>query len=228
MTYNNYIEVFEALQEKYRKGQIEDGLVELVDVCFPIDHDIEFVDTPMKSCDREYIKEELDWYLKGEPNIYANKRIAKTKIWKSIAAEDGSVNSNYGYRIFSHKNGDQFECAINALIKNKYSKQAIMYYAFPYIHKFKNDEIHANNDMICTTHVQLLIRDNKLSYYVYMRSNDAFYGFQNDYSWHRYVHDYAYKYLRHFYPELEYGPIVWHATSFHVYKRHFKLLEEVK
>ena len=225
MIYNNYVEVFKALQDKYKKGQIEDGLVELIDVCFPIEHDVEYVDLSIKPCDRKYIEQEIKWYLEAKPNINTNLTIANTKIWKKVAADDGSVNSNYGYRILSDKNGEQFLAAIDALIRNKYSKQAVMYYAFPMIHKYKDDNIHAKSDMICTTHVQLLIRDNKLSYYVFMRSNDAFYGFQNDYSWHRYVHDCAYLILKDKYAELEFGPIVWHATSFHVYERHFKLLE---
>lgn len=225
MIYDNYLDVFYDLKKKYKAGQIEDGLVELIDVCINIPHKIEYVDTPIKRCDRDYIEQELEWYLIGVPNIHTNDRIANTKIWKTVASEVGEVNSNYGYRIFRHATGDQFENAIKALIKNQYSKQAVMYYAFPEIHTYKNDGVHACSDMICTTHVQLLIRDNKLIYYVFMRSNDAFYGFQNDYSWHRYVHRLAFGELKEKYPELEFGPIVWHATSFHVYERHFKLLE---
>lgn len=225
MTYENYLDAFYALKERYIAGRIDDGLVELTDVCFEIPHDIEYVDTPVKNCDRSYIEEELKWYMSCKPNINANERIARTKIWQIVATENGRVNSNYGERIFTKENGAQYQNAIDSLIKNKYSKQAVMYYAFPKIHQYKNDCIHARSDMICTTHVQLLIRDNKLTYYVYMRSNDAFYGFQNDYSWHRTVHEMIYNILKKTYLELEYGPIVWHATSFHVYERHFKLLE---
>lgn len=227
MNYHCYLAVFHDLAYYLYHNKVEDGLVELTDVRIEIPHNIEYVDVPTKQCDRNYIKEELKWYLSTKPNINSNERIAKTKIWKTVAAEDGSVNSNYGYRILSKENGSQLKNAINALKKNKFSKQSVMYYAFPQIHDYKNDGIHAKSDMICTTHVQCLIRDNRLTYYVYMRSNDAFYGFQNDYSWHRYIHTHMYNKLKKVYPELEYGPIVWHAASFHVYERHFHLLREL-
>ena len=234
MEFSNYQEAFIALRNTWRKGDINDGLVELVDVSFHIPHDIEYVDVMneagtavVKACDREYIKEELAWYRDAIPNINANARVAATKIWKRVASPYGDVNSNYGYRILHSDNYCQFYYAIDALKKNKFSKQSVMYYAYPAIHKHKDDGIHARSDMICTTHVQMLIRDNKLNYYVFMRSNDAFYGFQNDYSWHRYVHESAFDILKDIYPDLKIGEIVWHATSFHVYERHFKLLEKI-
>ena len=214
MEFANYIDAFYV-----------DDLVELTDVSFTIPHEIKYVDVPSKKTDISYCKEELAWYLEGIPNIKSNERVASTKIWQQISADDGSVNSNYGFRIFANTTGRQFDNCINSLIQNKFSKQAIMIYTFPEIHKYKNDGIHAKSDMICTIYVQLLIRNDKLEYYVYMRSNDAFYGFQNDYFWHRYVHTIVLKHLRKKYLSLEFGSIHWHATSFHVYPRHFKFLE---
>ena len=227
MEFTNYLDVYYALKEKLLNNELVDGLVELTDVTIIIPHDITYVDVPTKKVDRLYCNEELKWYLKRIPNIHLNERIATTKIWQQISADDGTVNSNYGYRIFTSENGNQFENCIKALIRNKFSKQAIMIYTFPQIHEYKDDGIHAKSDMICTSYVQLLIRNDKLEYYVYMRSNDAFYGFQNDYAWHRYIHTYAFAKLYKLYPNLTIGDIHWHATSFHVYPRHFKYLENL-
>lgn len=38
------------------------------------------------------------------------------------------------------------------------------------------------NDFICTNYAQLFIRNNKLIYIVDMRSNDAIFGFFNDFA----------------------------------------------
>lgn len=227
MEFSNYLDAFYALKKKLLDKDFVDGLVELTDVSFVIPNNVRFVDVPTKKTDTSYCKEELDWYLKCVPNINSNERVANTKIWQQVSAKDGSVNSNYGFRIFSKEAGHQFDNCIECLVKNKFSKQAVMIYTFPEIHAYKDDGIHANSDMICTIYVQLLIRDNKLEYYVYMRSNDAFYGFQNDYHWHRYIHIKAWTSLLRLYNDLEIGDIHWHATSFHVYPRHYKLLEEL-
>ena len=45
------------------------------------------------------------------------------------------------------------------------------------------------NDFICTNNVQYFIRDNKLVTCVYMRSNDAVFGYNNDFAWQKYVRD---------------------------------------
>lgn len=225
MEFANYLDAFYALKQKLLNKEFVDELVELTDVSFTIPHNIEYVDVPTKKTDKSYCDEELKWYLKAIPNIYTNERIAKTKIWQNVSSIDGMVNSNYGFRIFPKETGNQFDNCIECLVANEFSKQAVMIYTFPETHSYKNDGFHARSDMICTIYVQLLIRNNKLEYYVYMRSNDAFYGFQNDYPWHRYIHRLAWLKLHRLYSNLIIGDIHWHATSFHVYPRHFKFLE---
>ena len=42
-------------------------------------------------------------------------------------------------------------------------------------------------DFMCTTHVQYFINGNLLDASVYMRSNDAVFGYINDLAWQRYV-----------------------------------------
>ena len=43
------------------------------------------------------------------------------------------------------------------------------------------------NDFMCTTHVQYFINGNQLDASVYMRSNDAIFGFINDLAWQQIV-----------------------------------------
>jgi len=56
------------------------------------------------------------------------------------------------------------------------------------------------NDFICTNYVQLFIRNDALIYIVDMRSNDAIYGFFNDFAWHCYIYKKVYTELYQIYP----------------------------
>ncbi len=79
---------------------------------------------------------------------------------------------------------------------------------------------------MCTFSVQLFIRSNILSYHVYMRSNDAVYGYKNDKFWHDFVFDQIYNHLIKYYPRLIMGDMYWNVASLHIYNRHFNLIKE--
>jgi thymidylate synthase len=79
------------------------------------------------------------------------------------------------------------------------------------------------SDFICTNNVQYFIRDNQLITSVYMRSNDAVFGYNNDYAWQVHVRD---KLLEDLVTIYEPGPIYWNVGSLHVYERHFDQLNE--
>jgi thymidylate synthase len=81
-------------------------------------------------------------------------------------------------------------------------------------------------DFMCTYAVQLMIRNGKLNYIVYMRSNDAVFGYKNDKYWHDVVFNKALDELKGMYPNLTKGNMYWNAASLHVYPRHFHLLED--
>ncbi len=64
-----------------------------------------------------------------------------------------------------------------------------------------------------------------------MRSNDAIYGYKNDYFWHNYVFDLAVKHLADMQDEYSEGPLTrgnmyWNAGTLHIYPRHFHLITE--
>ena len=56
-----------------------------------------------------------------------------------------------------------------------------------------------------------------------MRSNDAVFGYNNDYAWQVHVRD---KLLEDLVTIYEPGPIYWNVGSLHVYERHFDFLNE--
>lgn len=212
---NNIREQFIDL---YKNNQIaENGTVEIINASFISDEE-----TIFGELNKEYAEREIEWYLDQSLNIKTMKGDIP-KIWKDISGKNGEINSNYGWCILSEKNYDQFMNVIIALRDNKYSRQASMIYIRPSMHYDCNRE--SMKDFICTFAAQLFIRNNKLEYLVYMRSNDAVFGYKNDRYWHEYVFNRALATLKHYYPDLEKGNLLWNAASLHVYPRHFKFLE---
>jgi thymidylate synthase len=80
------------------------------------------------------------------------------------------------------------------------------------------------SDFICTLAHHFFIRDNKLHSVVNMRSNDAIYGFFNDFYWFATIQQRLLQDVNKFYQEVEMGQMYYNANSFHVYERHFNML----
>jgi len=110
-------------------------------------------------------------------------------------------------------------------LEDKNSRRATMIYNRPSMQTEYNKN--GMNDFICTYYSAFFIRNNKLINIVTMRSNDAIYGFFNDFYWHCEVYKRLYADLLNKYTGLEYDNMYWRADSFHVYERHFKLLEKI-
>ena len=174
-----------------------------------------------------YVRRELEWYLSQSLNV--NDIPGKVpEIWKQVATPDGRVNSNYGYLAFSSSNGDQFTNVVKELLRNPWSRRAVMIYTRPSMHsEYDRDGM---SDFVCTNAVQYLYRDGRLSAVVQMRSNDAVLGYKNDFFWQSWLLDQLVDQLNRAgaaFPipvRLERGDIIWNAGSLHVYERHFKLM----
>lgn len=196
----------------------DNGTLEIINASFIADEVSIF-----GKLNEEYAKKELDWYesqclsIDGlEPNVPA--------IWRDIASDAGLINSNYGWCIYSEENNYQFGHAIKALLDDKHSRQASMIYNRPSMHQDATAD--GMKDFMCTYSVQLLIRDNTLYYLVYMRSNDAVFGYKNDRYWHDHVFNKAFDALVGKYSSLKKGTLYWNVASLHVYPRHFYLVEQ--
>jgi thymidylate synthase len=169
-----------------------------------------------------YLAGEMLWYLTGNNDL---KFISKySKFWKKIANDDGTLNSAYGNLIFKRKNihgYTEWGWAIHSLIKDKDSRQSIMHFNTP-------DHLYdTNKDQVCTMFGQFFIRDNKLMFYIYMRSNDIIKGVTYDIPFFTFLQIEAYKILKKTYPELELGSYYHTSGSLHIYESDFKLAEDM-
>ena len=170
----------------------------------------------------EYADRELAWYKSTSLSVYDIPEPIP-KIWTQVADNNGLINSNYGWCIWSSENYYQYHQALQALKRDKDTRRACMIYIRPQMQLEYNQN--GMSDFMCTYNTQQLIRDNKLHYIVSMRSNDGVMGYKNDRFWHNYVHDQLLYDLKDTYPDLEKGNLYWNAASLHIYERHFDIVK---
>ena len=172
----------------------------------------------------DYIKREIEWYK--SQSLFVQDIPGETpKIWNEVASNLGVINSNYGFLIWSSDNINQYDNVLKELSKNPDSRRANMIYTRPHI--WSDYNIDGMNDFICTNNVQYFIRNNELITCVYMRSNDAVFGYNNDRAWQKYVRDKLIVDLEEKTGiKYEPGAIHWNVSSLHVYERHFKFINE--
>lgn len=165
----------------------------------------------------EYVARELEWYRSMSLNVNDIPG-GPPAIWKMVATPDGFINSNYGWCIYSQENEDQYLNCLAELKRNQDTRRAVMIYTRPSMQwEFGKDGM---SDFMCTNTVQYLVRDGKLNALVYMRSNDAVFGYKNDFAWQKYVLESLCKDA-----DIPIGDIYWNVASLHVYERHFNLIE---
>lgn len=168
----------------------------------------------------DYVKREEEWYNSQSLNVNDIPGGAPA-IWKAVADQDGFINSNYGWCIYSADNGHQYECAKTELQLNPESRRAIMIYTRPSMWMdYNKGEQKRRSDFMCTNDVQYLIRDGALHAIVQMRSNDAVFGYKNDRAWQMHVLTKLARELN-----VPVGNLYWNVGSLHVYARHFTLVD---
>ena len=173
------------------------------------------LDFGVRKTPEHYVKAELEWYNSMSLNIDGIK--AHAKLWKDICATDNTINSNYGWCIFSKENGSQYDNVIHKLKTQQDTRQGTMIYTRPSMHK---DAIRDGmKDFMCTCYTQSFIRNNKLKYIVHQRSCDFIYGFFNDFAWHCYVYNKMLKELN-----VDESLILYICDSLHIYPKHYDLL----
>jgi thymidylate synthase len=176
----------------------------------------------------EYIAAELKWYESMSTNIndiYPNLYRDPPAAWQHAANKHGEINSNYGLLIYSPKYFNQLENVVDELQRNPDSRRACMVYNRPSIWKEYNEN--GKSDFICTNAVTYYIRNNELQAVVQMRSNDAVFGYKNDYAFQRYVMQEVcneYNAMNIFEDDIAPGFMIWQVQNLHVYERHFHLV----
>ena len=201
------------VKEEYVTDKTGVKTLEIMNASFIADHP-----AIIGTVNEDYVERELAWYKSQSLNV--NDIPGETPaIWKAVATEDGYINSNYGWCIWSDENHNQYINVLDELKKNPDSRRANMIYTRPTMHSDYNRN--GMSDFMCTNNVQYLIRNGELNALVYMRSNDAVFGYKNDWAWQKHVLDSLCKELN-----VPAGQIYWNVSSLHIYERHFGLLKD--
>lgn len=175
----------------------------------------------------KYFFRELEWYRSQSLNVNDIPGGAP-KMWAACASKTGKINSNYGWCIFSEDNGHQFDHCLQKLLDDRHTREAIMIYDRPSMQEdYRTDGMH---DFMCCQNVQYFIneRDGEkfVDCIVNFRSNDAVFGYCNDYLWMSWVLETLAANIHIMTREnINAGYIWWNAGSLHVYERHFNYLE---
>ena len=187
-----------------------------------------------------YTKKECELYNSGS-NLVEDFAKASS-FWKKLQNPDGTVNSAYGYLIKhkkSHGNpiyelhnkltlnmdsntvSDMATIAmrtpwgwcVDALRSDKDTRQAILRFSLPE-HFYKGVK-----DMTCTMNGNFHIREDKLYFSIYMRSNDMMLGIVYDLPWFISLMDDMVNELKDSYPNLSKGAYTHKVDSIHCYDR---------
>jgi len=173
-----------------------------------------------RSSQFKYIAGETVWYFTGRDDIdFINKY---SQFWKQLDNGDGTVNSAYGNLIFKERLSDgrnQYQWAMDSLIDDKDSRQAIIHFNKP-SHQWKN-----NKDFVCTLNGVFQIREDRLNFTVDMRSNDLILGTPTDIAFFCLLQQQMLKHLQIFYPSLRMGSYTHIVHSLHIYEKHFDLVK---
>ena len=216
------------LKELYKNGVYREGkygkTVEIQNAHFLADKD-----WIIREPNYDYARREIQWY--ESQSLYVNDIPGKVpKIWELCADKDGKINSNYGYCIWSHENGDQYKHCLDRLLSDPHTREACMIYTRPSMQVDCN--ANGMHDFMCTYATQVFLNEVRtdmqlyqLDYTVFMRSNDAIFGYNSDNLFARYVQSKMIDDLNSKGLNVIKGDIVWNAGSLHVYERHFDLLK---
>ena len=166
---------------------------------------------------QDYVDRELAWYKSKSLSVY-DIPAPVPEIWKQVADENGYINSNYGWCIWSDDNYGQYWKVLNELRENPNSRRAVMIYTRPTM--WYDYNFNGMSDFMCTNAVQYMIRDNELIAVVQMRSNDVVFGYRNDFAWQDHVVKLLGAALG-----ISKTKIIWHVGNLHVYERHFDMVK---
>lgn len=170
-----------------------------------------------------YLKKELSLYLSG--SFTADHFAKASRFWDTIKNPDDTINSAYGYLIFSKPNEHgytQFDWAVKSLQQDKDSRQAIMHFNST---EHQRDGI---RDFPCTLTATFHIRDNKLNMTTVMRSNDIRKGLQYDLPFFTMLQRLVQlRLVTTTYPTLEMGTYSHLSQSLHIYENDFEYAQKV-
>jgi len=202
------------LESSPRELKVKEALMASINID-PTEPIADFKDRPFNF---KYFAGELAWYLHRDRNVDYISRFSS--FWKDITNPGtDEINSNYGSLVI---NNDQLGWVIDSLVKDKNSRQAVMFFNRPEF------QFEGNRDFVCTLYANFFIRKNKLYMKLQMRSNDIFFGLTFDAPFFSFLHQSVYQILKETYPDLELGYYFHFVDNIHFYERHFGLVDKIK
>ena len=197
--------------------------IELTDFSYVLPPRVRFMCFDSRKLKLDYVKQEFLWYLRGERTDVSIRKLAA--IWDGIINVNGTINSNYGHYIFNSVSGDgvrsNFLRVVQELARDPQSRRAT-------ICILGNEHLNSETkDYPCTCYLNFHVRNNELVMYVRMRSQDAIFGMGNDAPCFSFVHELMWSELLFHIPELKLGEYRHCADSFHVYQRHWPMLDKI-
>ena len=177
---------------------------------------------PIRKFKPTYAIAEWLWYLSRDRQV---KNIGKfADVWNQIQDTKGECESNYGEYMFNQQAGmkidtTQWEWVRDELIRDRDTRRATITINQPR-HKHANPK-----DYTCTQYIHFFIRDNKLHLGVNMRSNDAVFGFCNDVWTFCMFQQLMLNDLNALGANVELGSYYHSAGSYHVYERHYRMMD---
>lgn len=211
-----YMDLIEKGKRVSPRGQ---NSIEIENYTYDLPPFVRFTNFKSRKFNLDYVKREFLWYLRGDKFDVSIAEHAK--MWGGLINRDGSINSNYGQYIFRDAPLSQFDNVVNQLKNDKDSRRASI------VILSKDHLLSDTNDVPCTYSINFRIRENKLNMSVRMRSQDSVYGMAADAPAFSFTHEMMLNALREFYPDLQYGNYHHSSDSFHVYERHFDMIEKI-
>jgi thymidylate synthase len=197
---------------------------ELINYNYTLPPRVRFMCFNHRKLNIDYVKQEFMWYRNGDRKDTSIRHLAK--MWDDLINTDGTINSNYGWYLFNveacnsgHPNN--FLRIVDELKKDPDSRRAAVCI-------LNNDHLNSiTKDYPCTSYLNFHIRENKLHMYVRMRSQDAIFGMGNDAPCFSFIHEMVWAALRNTYSALEMGNYHHTSDSFHVYERHYDMIQNI-
>jgi len=172
------------------------------------------IKVPARKFNEDYAILEWLWYLNSNSEVSSIGKFAD--IWNKISDDNNLVESNYGCYI-----KPAWHDLVNELLTDRDSRRATCTINQPY-HRWKNTK-----DYPCTHYIHFFIREDTLHLGVYMRSNDAVFGFCNDVFTFALFQQLMLNELNSRGANLTLGSYYHSAGSFHVYDRHYPMMEKI-
>lgn len=169
------------------------------------------VTLPSRKLSLRYLAGELSFYLAESDSLPFIAHYSA--FWNKISDDGKTVNSAYGKRIFE----EQFRYCLKQLLMDPDTRKAVM------VIYDKHDSKTTSKDNPCTMTLQFLVRDNRLNFTVFMRSNDVWLGTPYDIAFFTLVQERMLICLKMHekFHEVKMGEYTHIVGSFHVYENHW-------